>query len=925
MSLFQKLRLKLRALFRQTDLNRDLGDELDFHIDMQTEENIRAGMTPEEARRQARLRFGGVEGVKEESRRAQGVELKGARASWLDFKLGFRMLSKYPGLTLVGGLAMGFAVMVGAGTFEFVTQVMNPTIPLDDGDRIVGIEVWNVAENGEDQPTILDLATWREELDAVEDLGGFRTVQRNLVTGGAGTAPVEVAEISASAFRVARVPPLLGRTLVEADESPSAPPVAVIGYELWQTRFAGDAGVVGQTVRLGTVQTTIVGVMPEGFAFPINHGFWTALRLNPLDYQRGGEAPELMTFGRLARGVSLQEANAEIETLGLQAAADFPETNEFLRPRILGYAESIFAVPLDGLLRMGVYSINLIGILLMALMCANVALLMFARAATREGEIAVRHALGASRGRIIVQLFVEALVLGGVATLVALGAVRFALVWWMSILQTELLEGVELPFWFHSTLSPSTVIYAIVLTVLGALVAGVLPALKVTHGLETRLRQASAGGGGFRFGGVWTAVIVAQIAITVFIPFIAYVLYEDSRGIWTADVGVAEEEYLTVRLEMDRPRADGPLPEISDEEYIAQRQSTFQELERRLVDEASVAGVTFADKFPRMYHPHRLVEIDNGPSAPLHPRWPAYRVSSAAVSPDYFGVLGAPVLAGRGFSPADAGPPPRESDEPGVVVINQSFLRQVLGGSNPIGRRVRYVYFEEYSEELIPEAERGPWYEIVGVVPDMGMLVGVSSGGDPKVAGFYHPVEPGTAAPAFMALHLRGDLRAFAPRLRAIAAEVDPALRLYNVVPMNELSDSAMEFLAFWSSLILLICAIALLLSLAGIYAVMAFTVAQRTREIGVRVALGGNARNVIFAIFKRPLGQVVLGVACGAFLILAFWIFLSDPEYRPDLKQISVVLAYTGVMLGVCLLACIVPTRRALNVEPTEALRAEG
>lgn len=838
--------------------------------------------------------------------------------SRLDVKLGFRMLVKYPGLTLVGGLAMAFAIWAGAGTFEFVMQVVDPTLPLDEGDRIVGIQHRDAASAGVQAPTRQDFATWREELDAVEGLGAFRTVQRNLITGEGQGEPVEAAAMSASGFQVARVPPLLGRTLVEADERVGASPVAVIGYDLWQRRFAGDPDLVGRTVRLASEPTTIVGVMPEGFAFPVNHDLWIPLR-DPPDHV-GAPAPAVRVFGRLAPGATLAEARAELEALGRRAAADFPDTHRHLRPTVLPYAESIFPIRVEGLVRAGAYSIGLLGVLLIVLMCSNVALLLFARAAARESELAVRHALGAGRGRIIAQLFTEALVLGGVAAIVGLAAAGLGLGWWFDTVVVELADGWRLPFWFDAGLSPATILYAGALTVLGAAVAGVVPALKTTRGLESRLRQATAGGGGFRFGGVWTGVIVAQVAITVFIPVFAYVVRADVVRLEGADVGFAEEEFLTARLELDRT-PPGASADTSAAAFVARFVTTSRELERRLLAEPGVTGVTFADRLPRMYHPWGLIEVDEGGAAPPDPRWPAYRVSSASVAPDYFDVLGVPILAGRGFRPADVGAAP--GGEPEVVVVNRSFVERVLGGRNPIGRRLRYTFLDEADARFSAD-EPGPWHEIVGVVPDLGFSLGVSSADDPKVAGFYRPAAPGAASPVHMAVHVWGDPTSLAPRLRRLATAVDPSLRLHEIVPMDELSDGALAFLEFWLGLIALVIAITLLLSLAGIYSVMSFTVSQRTREIGIRLALGADRRRLVLTIFRRPLTQVALGIAAGAAPIAAL-VLASAEGASTSVRGAALVSAYAASMLAVCTLACVVPTRRALRVEPTEALKADG
>ena len=467
---------RARSLWRgvrgSSRLQAEMDEEFRLHQELRAADLVRDGLTLAAAARQARLEFGSTERFKDEGRRSRGLRrFDDLRVSWLDFKLGFRMLARYPGLTLVGGLAMAFAIWVGAATFELVTQVIRPTLPLPGGDRIVAIRNWDTEASRPESRALHDFVAWRDELKAVRELGAYRTLERNLITGDGHGEPVEVAEISASAFRLVRVAPLLGRSLIDADEQAGAPPVAVIGHDVWQARFGGDPAVVGQTVRFGSTRTTVVGVMPEGFAFPVAQSFWVPLRLNALDHARR-DGPSIDIFGRLAPDATLQEAQAELTTLGKRAAADFPTTHARLVPQVMPYARSV--VDVTGWQSLAVLSMNLPLALFLALVCGNVALLLFARAATRESEIVVRSALGASRGRIIMQLFAEALVLGGMAALVGLAAAGFGLRWAMSIVEAEFLNGDRLPFWFSDRLSPTTVLYAAALTVFGVVISNVM-------------------------------------------------------------------------------------------------------------------------------------------------------------------------------------------------------------------------------------------------------------------------------------------------------------------------------------------------------------------------------------------------------------------------------------------------------------------
>ena len=255
--------------------------------------------------------------------------------SWLDFKVGFRMLSRYPMLTVVGSLAMAVAIGVGAGTFEVITRVTNPSLPLPGGDRIVGLNYWNRAESGARPPSSYDVLNWREGLRTLEDIGAFRLVQRNLMVGEQVDEPVDAAEISAAAFRVTGVPPLMGRVLVDEDESPQSPAVVVLGNRLWKMRFGADPAVIGRVVRLGATQATVVGVMPEGFAFPVRQNLWTPLRVRELP-QEPGRGPGLRVFGRLATGIELPQAQAELTTFGSRVAEQFPK--QYREPAAAGAA-----------------------------------------------------------------------------------------------------------------------------------------------------------------------------------------------------------------------------------------------------------------------------------------------------------------------------------------------------------------------------------------------------------------------------------------------------------------------------------------------------------------------------------------------------------------------------------------------------------
>ena len=832
-----------------------------------------------------------------EALRPRNTVFADARGLSLDFRVAVRLLRKHIGLTVVSTAAMAFAIWTAMVAFEFFTQIVRPTLPLESGDRIVGIVMSDTAKGSQATPTLHDFIGWKDTLRSVQDLSAFRDRDLNVIVGDEPAEAVAVAEISAAAFRVVETRPVLGRPLVDADEKTGSASVVVIGHDVWQSRFGSDPGVIGRELRLGNVHHTVVGVMPEGFRFPLAHSFWVPLKLEGLN-NGPQRSPTLRVFGRLAPGATLDTAQPELGVLGAAAAARFPDTHEHKKPRVVPYIHSVFTM-FSASTTAGLISVNLLVVSLLVLVCGNVALLMFARAATRENEILVRTALGASRGRIVGQLFVEALVLATVAAAVALTAARAGWRWVFTVMTGNMFEHRDLPFWLHPTLSPESVLYGVLLTLIAAAIAGLVPGLKVTGGMATRLRQASAGGGGLRFGGMWTALMVVQVAVMAVVPFfLVVILGESASTISATSAGLATEQYLSASIAMDRNR----IPGGSGATFSDRLAASTQELERRLEAEPGIAGVTFADLLPLMDHPARRIDVDEGGAAPVSETFGYRRVSSAWVAVDFFEVLGAPALSGRGFHSGDVLPAAR------TVVVNESFVRLVLGGNNPIGRRVRYTDLEQRSGASGGNAS---WYQIVGVVRDMGIR---PASGDPKRARIYHPLVPGRAYPVRMAVHTKGDPLLFASRMRSIATEVDPTLQLHEVIRLDEVTapDVRLFKLLFW--VLLALTSIVLVLSLSGIYAVLSFIAAQRTREVGIRVALGGRPRHVAAALFRRPLAQIGLGIVLG----LAGAVALSGG------KGVGVIGLYGCVIIAISSVATAGPIRRALRIQPVDALRAE-
>ena len=809
-----------------------------------------------------------------------------------DYKLGFRMLVKYPGLTLAGGLALAIAIGIGAGWYDLTGDLLRPRLPLAEGDRIVEIEMRNAVASEDERRLLHDFLTWRVDTQSIDDLGAYRTLERNLILGDARPEPVTVAETTASAFQLVGVAPLRGRPLLEADERPGAPPVVVLGYSVWQGRFGGREDAVGQTVQLGRTMTTVVGVMPEGFAFPVNHRLWVPLQLQSAGYEPL-EGPAVRVFGRLAPGATQAQANAEFTALTERVASASPQTHQHLRPRVLAYGGES---PGDrGWLEFAVTHLPIILVLLVA--CANVGTLIYARTATRDAEIATRYALGASRGRIVSQLFVEALVLASIAAVVGLVGANWALKWGMNAFYSG--ESANIPFWVDPGLKLTTVLFAAVLTVVGAAILGVLPALKATGShVQAQLRNLGAGGSTLRFGWVWTSVMIGQVALTVIcIPPAMGIAHEAWRD-RVIRAQFPSEQYLAARVALDREPAATVDGDEATATFATRFEQTYVELERRIAQEPGVVAVTFADRLPGMGPAVRSAEVERSPGdTPYF----VPNIWTATVGPRFFEAFEIPILAGRDFHDGDRAAGAQ------TVVVNEAFARRYMNGASPVGRRVRYASSDP--------ASPAPWFEIVGMVRDIGMTP-TDLGEAPYV---FRAASVATAFPLVMGVRMAGDPSALAPRLRTIAADLDPGLRLDEVRSLDDLAYRVDVPQMVAAGALAGVVSLGLFLSAAGIFALMSVSVARRTREIGLRAALGATPARLVVGIFSRAVLLIGSGIVAGNAVLLLF--ITLEPEVEVA-AVLDARLITSAVMLTVGLLACAEPARRALRIHPTDALK---
>lgn len=803
---------------------------------------------------------------------------------WLDVKVGTRMLVKYPGLTLVAILALALGIPAGVAPFHFASAWETPP-PVERGWRLQVLRNIDTDLSIVRPTALYDFQQWRDSLASYDGIAAAIDGVYNVTPPDGVTAPIEGAEVTASFFEVMRVAPVLGRAFVAADDDPGAPDVVVIGHDVWEARFHGDPKIVGRTVDVGGVHRTVVGVMPETFRYPWSDQIWIPLREQAYDDDHAG-ARMLRVIARLQDGVTIEVAQAELTVVGERMAADFPGAHGRLRAEVAPFTAGIVRMPKEGLTSLPFfYPLQILTVLLLLFPSINIGMLVLARTAARSSELTVRMALGASRARVVMQLFVESFVLAVVA-----GGLGFLILGFAG----RYLGDPADTNWIDFSLTADTVALALLLAGLSAAVVGAIPALKVTRSrnLLTGLQRTAGERPRVRFGSMSTALIVMDVALAVAILGV-------SVGIWSDDprdgMGIDADQYLYAELRIPRVDAGVERGDLSRSE-AARLISAQQAFMARVAAEPGVGSVAVADVMPGMDHNDLWFEMDDGS--------PRQEVLVARVDPGYFDALGQPILDGRGFNAGDLGP------NRSTAIVNTTFVERMLGRRNPIGRQVR---------QRPRGGESGPWFEIVGVVGHLGMFAGQPD----RDAGIYFPLAPGEIYPVPFALRVGDDPTAFTPRLRALARQADPNAVIWSPIALDEVFNFYTFVETRLQSVFLIITGILLTISTMAIYALLSFTVAQRRREIGIRIALGAGWRDVVDTVARRAALQLGIGAFAGMGVA---WMLLT--VLRSALGQTSMespVLIASLVTLAVIVvigpLACVAPTRRALRIAPTEAL----
>jgi len=802
-----------------------------------------------------------------------------------ELRYALRMLRKNRGTSLIAVLALGLGIGLTTIMFSIVYGAVWKGLPFEGAEKLVHLERNNLSEDIESMEVpIHDLLDWREAQTSFEALAGFYSGTVNL----AGTERPERydgAFISANAFELIRVQPVLGRNFQEGEDTPAADPVILLGYHVWQDRFGGDPEVVGQVARVNGEQTTIIGVMPEGFRFPIAEDVWLPLRMDPLELERG-EGLSLEVFGRLRDGVNMDQASAEMQAIAARLAEEYPKTNEGVGAVLQPYVdEYIGAEP-----RAMLYTMLGAVFLVLLVACANVANLLLSRAATRSKELAIRSAVGASRLRVIMQLVGEGIVIASAGAVLGIGISALGIGMF-----NRAIAPTDPPFWIDIGLNPVVLIFIIGVTVLAGVLSGILPAIQASgSAVNEVLKDESWGSSGFRVGKLSKGLVVAEIALSLGVLVAAGLMIKSVTNLNTIDYGFDTETTFTARMGLFE--ADYP--------DTTSRREFYREVLRRVEGRPGVEAAAIVTALPGAWSYGGRFGIE-GESYDRDQDYPVARF--AAVSPDFLDVYGVKVLEGRTFGPEDTyGAMP-------VAIVNQSFAEQFYPEGSAIGKRVRQGDSE--TEE--------PWRTIVGVVPDMYMQGLSNMEEDPW--GVYFPLDQYDTRFAYVALRSAGeDPMTLAAGARDDVMAVDQDIPLYWVQTHQAAIDEQTWFFRIFGNLFMVFGIVALFLAAVGLYGVMSASVSNRTSEMGIRMALGAQGGDVLRLVMKQGAIQVGIGMALGLALAallsrgLELVLFQVEPWDPFVFALIAVVLAAVGM------LASYIPALRATRVDPAVALRYE-
>jgi putative ABC transport system permease protein len=864
----------------------DARDEIGFHLDMRVKDLVARGRTPEQAKEQARREFGDVHAVERQVERIDTRMIqREARTEWLgeltrDVRVGLRSLRNSPAFAVTAVLCAALGIGVTTAIVSAAYSILIRPLPYADADRLIALYGENTVRGYRGSNISWpDYVSWREQNKAFDAIGMWTWSTATLSDAGAEAERVEGAQVAANLFDLLGVRPALGRLFLPGEDAPGSPRIALLSDRVWRRRFGADSTIVGKSIIADGRQVMVVGVMKPGFNFPARGDLWVPFTVNAATENRSNRF-YAGAIGRMKPGVTIEQARADLHSIDAELQRQFPE-NQGWRAELTPMRDDLVG-DLRQPLRVFLWSVALV----LLMVCANVANLLLARGAVRSREIAVRTALGASRSRLARQLMTESLLVAGIG-----GALGVVIAWWTVRLLRFGFPDATPPFFIDLSLDATALLTILGVAMLTGVLFGILPTLRGTHvDLNSALRDGTRGGGdGVRRSRLRSMLVVGEVGLSIMLMIGALLLMRSYRNLQGTNLGFDQEGIVSARMSL--PSAEYPTRSHS--------LAFYERLLDRLQQIPGVTNVGSAQGIPFSgWNVQGQLAVEGAPRAERGQELVSH---FQAVSPDYLKAIGVPLVAGRWFTAAD-----RDSVAP-VALVNETLVKRAFGGSNPIGKRIS-VAGDEFAT-------------IVGVVKDFRHY----RLPEPMGPAAYYTMATWPSRMQTVVLRTTArDPLDLVPTLRMAVREIDPKVALYETRTMEQQVSRSLWRQRLQGNVLAIFATLSLVLACIGLYGVISYAVTQRTRELGVRIALGASRRNVLLLVFGQSgrlvIGGVVVGLA-GAYFGVRI---LDTLLYGVDAKDPMTFAIVPALLATVALIAAVIPARRAAKVDPIIAMRAE-
>ncbi len=873
--------MRVAGMFRRDAWDREMAEELESHLEMHIADNLRAGMSADEARRHALIKLGGITQTEQEYRRRRGLPV--LEDLWQDLRYGARALLRQPAFTLVAVLTLGLGIGGNTALFSIINAVLLRPLPYKDPDRLV--IMWEKAPTQDTSVSYLNFQDWREQNQSFEDITAFRPESFNL-TGAGEPERLAGRMASASFFRTLGTPLFKGSDFPAAEDRVGGQRVVILDHGFWRRRFGGDAGLIGRELTLNDQSYTVIGITAPDFRFGANADVYVLLGQDDGRCARSrGCHPDIFVVGRLKPGLSIEQARADMDAIMARLGQEYPRTNADRRTHIASLYENTVKNVRPALLIL----LGAVGFVLL-LACANVANLLLARSAVRQKEIAIRTALGASRWRVVRQLLTESILLG-----ISGGIVGVVLAFWWTGALKSLVPG-NIPRLDQAGIDMRVLGFSFFISILTGVVFGLIPALPASKpDLNEALKEGERGSTGSRHR-LRSILVVSEIAVALVLLIGAGLMVKSLWRLQSVDTGFDVQNLLTMKLSYTMRAGE------------AQRaRGFFTELEQKIKSTPGVNSVALSSGLPFVGASENNVWLKGQP--PANPNDVMMAVEYI-VTPDYFRTLAIELKRGRLIQEQD------RAGTPLVAVIDESFAEKYFPGQDPIGKYL----------------ENGNGAKDIQVVGIVGHVKHYGLEGDVPVNPQYYlalnqvadDFLPLIASDIAVSVRTNGDPVKLVPSIRQQVMAIDKNQSVFNARSMENVIAESINARRFAMMLLTIFAVVALVLASVGIYGVISYSVTQRTHEMGLRMALGAQGGDVLRMVIGQGMLLVLIGVVCGLAGAFGITRVMSSLLFNVSTTDPATFGGIAALLVAVALVACYIPARRAMKVDPLIALRYE-